>query len=177
MKLIIQLLKKFWKMFWGPRDIDGMNGPFIKNSFREDQVGALVPLTNSITQEQLGANVPGWFVKFLGPFNDFMTKVKYAMTGHMDYRTNIQCQIQTLTFQTGPNYISKQTFPVLAFTNNLPTNPFAISIAQIANTTSGQPTFDSPSIPIWSQNAGQITINWIGGLQNNSSYSITLLVR
>jgi hypothetical protein len=137
---------------------------------------ALVPLINNITQEQLGQGVPSWFIKFLGPFNDFLTKVKYALSGNLAYTNNIACQIVKLNFQTDANYISKQTFQNLSFQSTLSTSAFGCSIQQITRT-SGGTGFDNVTAPIWNQNGSTINITWIGGLQNSSSYTITLLLK
>lgn len=132
---------------------------------------ALVPLFNNVTTEQLGGNVPAWFTKYLSVQNDFDTKVKYALSGQIDYTTNIACQIIPLTFTTGADYTAKQTFPNVTFSNKLATNPFKVEICQISRTQNGV-GFDNPTLPIWVQSGNTITIKWIGGLQNSCSYSI-----
>jgi len=134
---------------------------------------ALVPLFNNVTQEQLGGNVPGWFNKYLNVMNDFCTKVKYALSGQINYTTNIACNIINLTFTTPSDYNENQNFPNVTFTNTLATNPFKVEICEIDRTKGGS-GFDSPSIPIWTQSGNTISINWIGGLQDSCTYSITV---
>lgn len=136
---------------------------------------ALPPLTNNVTREQLGADTPNWFVKFLIPFNDFMTKTAYALRRNLTFSENIACRVRNLTFSTNDKY-STGVFQPIQFTSDLNTKVFGVTIEQL-NRTKGGTGFDSPSNPIWSENSGVITVSYIGGLQNSASYSITLLMK
>lgn len=136
-----------------------------------------LPTFRRFTQQDV-PTAPNWINTVFNPLNIFCEQVVQILNKNLTIGENVQGAKFTTSFTTLSNY-SSGGFTPITFTYNNGGQPNCCLIGQIAN--SDGTLITSPvSVTSWylnlNTNPATVTINYIGGLTANNTYSITLLV-
>jgi hypothetical protein len=130
-----------------------------------------------INQEDL-PGAPAWVGGLISPINLFIQSTNSALAGNLQLGTNVNAQINKVTFITNSNYINGNaaTFTPITFKSTLSFQQRILLIGQI-NIIAAQTQYIANTVAIsdWTDNNGVISINFIAGLSPNTEYSLTTL--
>lgn len=118
---------------------------------------------------------PSWFAAFLQSLNQFCSAVYDMANRSVTLGDNIPAQFKTLTYQVPAAGYPALTTGVLSFASTLRAKPQVVVLAQ-AQVTQGTPGTAAISLNQWTNQAGNIQLDSIAGLQANNTYSLTFLV-
>lgn len=137
---------------------------------------AQLPTQKRINREDL-KNAPAWVDALIGPLNSFMESIYSAINKNLTFGDNIQGQIRTIEFTTSSTYTSSNTWTNMSFSSGLrAVKPKGVLVLQILEQSSNfTPVMKGVTID-WLENSGIITIYFVSGLKNSTTYSLTVLV-
>lgn len=132
-----------------------------------------------ISTEDLGKDIPQYMINYVTSANQNFQQIQNNFNAGIQEQQNIASQIVQITFTTSKNYVvgNASTFTPVPFKCSLSTTPYGVTIL---NTVVNNKTFTVISEPVclnWLWNNGTIDINFVTGLQPNTSYTMTLKVQ
>lgn len=130
-----------------------------------------VPVTNNQCSTS-------WFQKPQSILNNFMYFMYDLLNGGLTFGSNIAAQMATLPFTTDAAYTGG-TFVPIVFTKTITSKAQGCIVIQITNTTNTNYTIVTGAVgcPDWQDlGNGSMQINYISGLVNSNTYSVTFLV-
>lgn len=138
---------------------------------------ARLPTQRRILREDV-KEAPSWIESLLSPLNSFMDSVYRALSQNITFGDNIPCDRRSIQFDTRSDYTSAVPltagFVPLRFQHNLKSKPFACIPLQVVAADGS--VFTSPVSIDWYEANGTVFINYITGLANSKSYTISVLV-
>lgn len=120
-----------------------------------------------ITRIPAPPNAPEWFVKWLNELN----RVNADTVNRSQGKTNPSSNIQNFTVDTNFTTDGSGDIQPINILNKLPVNARNVLLGKISRL-DGVAIAGTPQI-VWAMNGKNITISSIGGLANNTSYSVT----
>ena len=137
---------------------------------------AKLPVQKRLRREDL-PDAPGWMDVVIDVINSFLESLYFALNKQITFTDNIACQIKQLSFLTNSTYSGGilAGFTKIQFNHNLKTKPIGVEILQILPN-SGTPII-KPVCLSWSQENGNVYINYITGLENSTTYNLVILVK
>lgn len=103
--------------------------------------------------------------------NSFHEQVRSALSGNLDF-TNISQEVRTISFTTGDN---AQPLNPINFSTSLKNRIQGILVVRTVITSNNLAFAQTAPVISWSENNKIININYIGGLEPNVTYQLTLL--
>jgi|GEM_PF-6216641 len=108
-----------------------------------------------------------------------MEELYYSLDNDLTFQDNIRGSISVLNFTTRTDYSTASPvtdgFEVQKLSNPIPVKPEIVCIGQVIN----QDTFAIVTDPVslsWSYADGEVKINYINGLADETKYQIKLLI-
>ena len=132
---------------------------------------ARIPDFKRITVEDFAKEDQPLVRKLAFVINSFHEQVRSALTKNIDF-TNLSQELKTLEFTTGDN---GQPLNTVNFNSNLNNRIQGIIVVRNIITSNNTSFAEIKPEISWSQNNTIVTINYIGGLLPNTSYSLTIL--
>ena len=132
---------------------------------------ARIPDLKRITVEDFSKEDQPLVKKLAFIINSFHEQVRSALSGNLDF-TNISQEIKNIEFTTGDN---AQPLNTVNFTSGLAQRVQGIILVRAVITSNNLAFPTQAPIISWSQNNQIINLNYIGGLEPNVGYKLTLL--
>ncbi len=135
---------------------------------------AALPPIRRIQKEQLGADVPDWISRLLGPLNLVLQALYLALNHGLTFRENMQCQVKEFTIVAG----ATATANTFNFMLTLPVKPTGLWLIAALRQDGIAESFTTPVFPswVWNSQANEIVISSITGLTDTKAYTIRVLV-
>ena len=133
----------------------------------------------SIFRENLPES-PAWVEYLLSPLNSVIQNIYLALQGNLSIGDNLIGQSSTVQVQTGSTYISSGTFSpvVVPWNAGAKASPSVVLVGRVVKPSNLPAQVLTVSVPSWTYNfsSQSITIPYIAGLADSSSYQITLMI-
>ncbi len=114
--------------------------------------------------------------KLLYVTNVFMEAVYGLFDANIEVREHLNADIIKLSFTTAGDYSTVQTFAPVSFKQTLKKRPDGLVIINMINNTNRSKLFQSAVTLDWSEDKDTIKINYVTGLDDNTAYTLTILV-
>lgn len=132
---------------------------------------ARIPDLKRIAKEDFPAKYRDLIEKLAFPINSHIEQVRSALNKNINFE-NLAQELKTLTFTTGSN---GQPLNTVTFRSDLSSNVQGIIPVRTVITSSNTSFADNIPTISWVQNRNIVTINYIGNLQPETDYQITIL--
>jgi len=132
---------------------------------------ARIPDLKRLTVEDFAKEDQPLVRKMAFIINSFHEQVRSALAGNLDF-TNISQEIKEIEFTTGDN---GQPLNTVSFSSTLANRLQGILVVRTVITSNNLVFAEQPPVISWSQNNQIVNINYIGGLEPNVSYRLSLL--
>lgn len=133
-----------------------------------------IPGFRMLTREDL-KGAPNWIDNLIYPLNSCMQGVHQALNGNLSFGDNVLGSIKTITFKTRADY-TVYGWDAINLTNPLNKKVDAVLIGQIQKVADTYQPIYQPTSLDWIQLNTNITINYITGLDDSSSYVVKLVI-
>lgn len=133
-----------------------------------------IPIFRRISKDDLPGSPP-WISFLLNPINSFIENVRQGLGKQITFDENIACQIKDLVFTTSATYESVNDFAFLTFPSTLKTKATGLWVLQISEV-HFLPIVKAVSVQWLDDGNGNIKIDFIAGLENETTYLIRVLV-
>jgi hypothetical protein len=126
-------------------------------------------------------NLPGspdWVSVLLDPLNSILYTMYTALTGNLTVGDNVVGQTTAIQVVTQGNYSSGFFTPIRIPWNSTRYRPQVVLVGKVEKPSNLPAQTVSVTVPSWTYDFGSqsISIPYIAGLADNSSYQITLLI-
>lgn len=120
---------------------------------------------------------PSWFGRFLLILNNFSNSVATALSKNLTFAQNFQCTIKEWKFSTLATYTSGD-WNVIQFNSDLPAGVKVqgVQILQILDEDQLPIVSQNGQVPAWVADSGVVSIYFISGLDNSTTYNVRFLV-
>lgn len=137
-----------------------------------------LPPFQQISKGSLGADVPDWVDRLLDSMNTNWRSIYNLFNRGLTEVNNLATQIQTIRFQTNPDYAvgNAATFTPQQFKSTLTGVPTGFILVNISNAGNTSFIFSNPVCINCSYGSGTVFVNFVTGLQPNTSYDLTIKV-
>lgn len=132
---------------------------------------ARIPDLKRLAKEDFPAKYRDLIEKLAFPINSHIEQVRSALNKNINFE-NLNQEIKTLTFTTGSD---SQPLNTVTFRSGISGRVQGIIPIRTVITTSNTSFAANTPIISWTQNAEIVTINFIGNLQAETGYQITIL--
>lgn len=132
---------------------------------------ARIPDLKRVTVEDFSQEDRPLVKKLAFIINSFHEQVRSALNKNIDFE-NLNQEIKTINFTTGDNGQPLNTLNFKSLLSSRVTGMLVVRSIITSNNTAFQAV--KPEIS-WSQDAGLVSITFIGGLAPNTSYQLTIL--
>lgn len=132
-----------------------------------------LPTQKRIMREDL-KGAPEYINGIIDPVNTFMEKSYQAFNKNITFQDNIASFVKEITYKTDSTYPAAQA--IITFKNELKVRPIGVQIMQAYDKATYVPAPGPVYIPWVLDNAGDIAIYTITGLEADKTYVIRLLV-
>jgi hypothetical protein len=129
----------------------------------------------SITEESFPAQ-SGWIGNLLSPLSSVVNQLLLALQGNLSVGDNITGVVDTKTITTDPSYSTGKFTPIrIYWTPGGLNQPTCVVIGRVTTPSNQAKTYTAISAHDWAYDyASQaIVVNYVGGLANSSTYTIT----
>lgn len=135
-----------------------------------------IPIFRRISAKDL-PGAPAWISFLLTPLNTFIENVRQGLGRHITFGENIACQIKDYIFTTSSTYESSNDFAFLTFQSTLTTKALGCIILQITVVAQNYQVVPRGTSVDWLDDGnGNIKINFISGLSDETTYMVRFLV-
>jgi hypothetical protein len=137
---------------------------------------AKLPSQKRVNKEDV-KDAPQWIDAIIIPLNTFMESIYSAVNQNLTFQENIRSQIRTVSFTTSATYTSG-AWTNINFSSGLRgIKTQGILVLQILNTSVDNFTPLKQAVTCdWYDNSGTITIYYVTGLANSTTYTMRVLV-
>jgi len=138
---------------------------------------ARLPNQRRINREDV-KNAPSWIDNLITPINSFMESMYSAVNKNLTFQENFISQIRTITFTTSATYTASGTWVPVTFPSGLRgTRAQGVLVLQALNTTADNFTPLKKAVTCdWLDNGETITLYFVSGLADSTSYTVRVLV-
>lgn len=135
-----------------------------------------LPIYKRISREDL-QEAPDWIGKMLYPINQVFETVYNTLNKNLTFADNF------LSFQKSVQFTTKSTYTAgdwdvisVAIPQNFRNKVSGVIILKFSPTNTSLITNSDPFSLIWAENDRTVQLLWVAGLQNSTSYDISILV-
>lgn len=139
---------------------------------RQEDNSIKLPTQKKILREDL-KGAPDWINGVIDPTNTFMEKTYQALNKNITLTDNIASFVKELTYTTPAGY---PTMEPITFRNELKARPIGVMVMQVYDKATYIPAPGPVYIPWVLDNAGDIMVYPITGLQASKTYLVRLVV-
>ena len=134
------------------------------------------PIRRIYTQDVINSDGTIDAERLLYPMNQFLEATSSILDGRIEFDENIATQIKKLSFTTSSTYLSAGTFTAIPFTLSISNKPRGVLLLDVSKKDDATAIIKDPVSIQWSQSNDKININFITGLDDSTSYNITVMV-
>lgn len=132
---------------------------------------ARIPDLKRLAKEDFPTKYRDLIEKLAFPINSHIEQVRSALNKNINF-DNLAQELKILTFTTGSN---GQPLNTVTFRSDLSSNVQGIIPIRTVITSSNTSFADNIPTISWTQNRNIVTVNYIGNLQPETDYQITIL--
>lgn len=114
--------------------------------------------------------------RLLYPMNTFMESTYSLLDGGLRFGDNIAGQIRELTFTTASTYTASNTFTPLTFLTTINKRPEGVLLMQLQEADNPSAIITSPVYIHWREITNKISIDFVTGLSDSTSYKLRVMV-